>query len=102
MPKANLREAVRLRPNHADAYNHLGVVLRQAGNLDEAIKSFQHALQLRPDFADAQKKLRKSSLKGAEKRTAAGPHTGGPAPVVGEGAKPSGIAAAQQGKLDEA
>src|SRR5262245_33244233 len=33
---AHCREAIRLKPDHADAHHNLGVALRAQGNLDEA------------------------------------------------------------------
>jgi len=44
---------VRLRPDHAEAHNDLGVALIDTGRLEEAIVHFEKALQLAPDFPDA-------------------------------------------------
>ena len=51
---AALRETTgRLRPDFAEAYNNLGIVLAQQGKLNEAITSYQQALQLKTDYAEA-------------------------------------------------
>ncbi|MDA8689342.1 tetratricopeptide repeat protein, partial [Rhodobacteraceae bacterium] len=47
------KQAVLLKPNSADAYNYLGVALKDQGKLDEAIASFNKALSLKPDYAEA-------------------------------------------------
>lgn len=47
------RRACALEPASADAWNNLGNVLREQGNLPEARDSFDHALTLNPGFAEA-------------------------------------------------
>ena len=51
------QEAVRLKPDYADAHNNLGVAFAKKGHMDEAIRQFQEALRLKPDYADARKNL---------------------------------------------
>src|SRR5207248_10609606 len=51
---AEFREAVRLRPDFADAHNNMGLVLAQGNEDQAAIAEFREALRIRPDFADAQ------------------------------------------------
>ena len=51
------REAVRIDPSLAEAYNNLGVALMQIGKRDEAITCYRRALVLKPDFAKARKNL---------------------------------------------
>ena len=46
--KAALREAVRLNPSYAQAYNWLGDALAASGRLDEALTAFQRARELDP------------------------------------------------------
>ncbi len=48
-----LRRAVAANGNSAAAHRHLANVLVDAGALDEAIASFDRAIELRPDFAEA-------------------------------------------------
>jgi tetratricopeptide (TPR) repeat protein len=44
------QEALRIRPNYAEADNNLGLALVQLGRNAEAIEHFEHALQVSPDF----------------------------------------------------
>ena len=54
---AELREAVRLRPDSADFHNTLGLVLIQAGDDAAGIASLREAVRLAPDFAEARANL---------------------------------------------
>jgi serine/threonine-protein kinase len=52
------KEAIRLKPDYAKAWNHLGVALKHKGLknkgfLDEAIAAYKEAIRLKPDFAGA-------------------------------------------------
>lgn len=47
------REAIRLRPDYAEAHNNLGAALRVQGRLDEAILSLREALRLQPAHVEA-------------------------------------------------
>lgn len=49
----HLEEAVRLRPDYADAYFNLGTVLFQQGRIDQAILQWRKALAIRPQDAEA-------------------------------------------------
>jgi tetratricopeptide (TPR) repeat protein len=53
-------EALRIKPDFADAHYNFGVALAQQGKLDEAITYFTEALRIRPDFVGAQKGLEKA------------------------------------------
>lgn len=46
-------EALRLRPDDAGLWNHLGNLLWQLGRKDEAAQHLQHALKLKPDYWEA-------------------------------------------------
>ncbi len=48
---ADLRQAVDLRPDHAQAHSNLGSALLQQGRVDAAIAEFQKAVELQPDDA---------------------------------------------------
>jgi Flp pilus assembly protein TadD len=54
---AEFREAVRLRPDYAEAYNDLGLALMQNGDDDGAIAAFRKAIQHAPNYADAHANL---------------------------------------------
>lgn len=50
-------EAVRLKPDYADAHCALGVALAKLDQTDEAIREYQKALELDPNFAEAASNL---------------------------------------------
>ncbi len=59
------REAIALRPRFPEAFNNLGVVLGTLGDQAAALRCFETALELTPDYADAQinaKRARESLL----------------------------------------
>jgi tetratricopeptide (TPR) repeat protein len=47
------REALRLRPEYAEAHNNLGVLLRSRGDDENAERHYQQALVARPDYPEA-------------------------------------------------
>ncbi len=55
--RENFERAVKLQANYPGtmprAWNNLGIVLAREGHNDEAVQSFQHALQIDPDFVIA-------------------------------------------------
>ena len=42
-----------IRPDFAEACYNRGVALKELGRLDEAVASYDKAIQIRPDYADA-------------------------------------------------
>jgi Flp pilus assembly protein TadD len=54
---SQFQEAIRLRPDNANAHNNLGVALYRKGRTGEAIRHFEEAVRLKPDYADARKNL---------------------------------------------
>ena len=53
----HLQEAVKLRPDYADAYFNLGSVLFQQGKIDQAITHWRKALAIRPRDAEAHRNV---------------------------------------------
>jgi protein O-mannosyl-transferase len=53
------QEAVRLKPDFAEAHNNLGNALGMKGQTDEAIHQYQEAIRLKPDLVDAHGNLAK-------------------------------------------
>ena len=47
------RKALSLEPDHADAYNNMGVTLQDQGKLEKAIEAYKKALSIKPDYAEA-------------------------------------------------
>jgi Flp pilus assembly protein TadD len=47
------REALRLRPDYAEAHNNLAILLRARGALGEAANHYHEALRIRPGYPDA-------------------------------------------------
>jgi tetratricopeptide (TPR) repeat protein len=54
---AAFREAIRLRPDYAEAHNNLGLVLIQAGDDQNGIAALREAVRLAPDYAEARANL---------------------------------------------
>jgi Flp pilus assembly protein TadD len=46
-----------VKPDYPEAHNHLGLALVRKGQTDEAIRQFQEALRLKPDYAAARRSL---------------------------------------------
>jgi tetratricopeptide (TPR) repeat protein len=49
----HLEQALRVRPDYAEAQNSLGLALWQTGKEQEAIGHYEQALRLKPDYAEA-------------------------------------------------
>lgn len=54
---AAFQQAVKTRPDFAEAHSNLGYSLRNTGQLDQAIASYQEAIRLKPDLAEAREYL---------------------------------------------
>ena len=48
-----MQEAIRLEPDNADLHFNIGVINMQQDNIAEARKSFEQALKLKPNYAEA-------------------------------------------------
>ena len=46
-------KAISIKPDYADAYLNMGVILEDKGKLAEAIEAYTKAISIKPDFADA-------------------------------------------------
>jgi protein O-GlcNAc transferase len=55
--EACYREALRLKPGIAPAWNNLGLVLRDRNNREEAEADFRAAIRLKPDYVEAHSNL---------------------------------------------
>src|SRR5262245_45853819 len=75
-----LEQAVAADPNDAGAHQALGVVLNAAGAWDDAARSFERALALRPDLDEAQRGLDQARGRGV-----------GAAPAEAEAERPWGV-----------
>ncbi len=47
------RKAIRLDDTCVEAHNHLGIIFARTGDCTQAIRSFNKAIDLRPDYVDA-------------------------------------------------
>ncbi|MDH7571792.1 MAG: tetratricopeptide repeat protein, partial [Armatimonadota bacterium] len=56
-------EVLRLYPNNATAHNDFGVVFFRLGQYDQAAEHFSQALQINPQYADANNNLRAALAK---------------------------------------
>ena len=54
---AACREALRLKPDYAEAHSNLGVALRNKGQLDEAIAVYRQALRIKPTYAETHRTI---------------------------------------------
>ena len=46
------QNAIKIKPDDADAYNNMGVALQDKGDLESAIGSYKQALKIKPDHAE--------------------------------------------------
>jgi len=49
----NYNQAIKFRPNFAEAFNNLGNLLKELSRFDEAEKNYNQAIKFRPNFAEA-------------------------------------------------
>jgi predicted TPR repeat methyltransferase len=47
------QQALKIKPDYADAYSNMGNALKEKGDLDAAIDSYKKALKINPNYADA-------------------------------------------------
>ena len=53
----HFEQAIRIKPDFAEAHCNLGIALGQTGRTSEAIEQLQQALRIKPDFTPAQNAL---------------------------------------------
>ena len=53
----HFEQALRIKPDYAEAHCNLGVALEQAGRPQDAIGHYEQALRLNPDLAEARNAL---------------------------------------------
>jgi predicted O-linked N-acetylglucosamine transferase (SPINDLY family) len=46
-------QAIKIKPDYAEAYNNLGIALKDTGDFNAAIDSYKRAIKIKPDYADA-------------------------------------------------
>ena len=47
------KQAIKIKPDYAEAYYNMGNALKDKGELDAAIDSYKQAIKIKPDYADA-------------------------------------------------
>jgi tetratricopeptide (TPR) repeat protein len=52
-----LEQALRIKPDYAEAHTNLGITLGQAGRIPEAIEHLERALRIKPDLTPAKNAL---------------------------------------------
>ena len=54
---AAYRQAIRFKPDYAEAHSNLGNALKDQGKLDEAVAAYRQAIAIKPDQAEAHSNL---------------------------------------------
>ena len=52
-----MRKAIEIKPDFPEAYNNLGTLFKQKGELDRALESCEKAIEIKPGFAEAYNNL---------------------------------------------
>ena len=50
-------KALSIKPDYADAYYNIGVVLKEQGKLEKAIEAYNKSLSIKPEYAEAHRHL---------------------------------------------
>ncbi len=67
---AAFRQAVKTRPDFAEAHSNLGYALRSTGEIDSAIAAYREAIRLKPDLGEAHEYLGVAYLLKGDRRAA--------------------------------
>ncbi len=106
LPEAmsHYEQALRIKPDIAEARYNLGIALAQVGRLPEAMSQYEQALRLRPDYADVHCNLGNAFLQEGKLGDAIGHYEQALRikPDFAEAHNDLGIALAQVGRLPEA
>lgn len=62
-----INQVIAVDPEYPIAHHNLGVLLHQKGQIDSAVASFEKALQLQPDYSNAQNALRQTLLEAGQR-----------------------------------
>jgi tetratricopeptide (TPR) repeat protein len=54
---ATYRDAIRIKPDYAEAHNNLGLVLAETGHLSDAIAAHSEAIRIKPGLAESYNNL---------------------------------------------
>ena len=49
----SFKQLLKINPHYAEAYNNMGVALKDKGDPEAAIDSYKQALNINPDYAEA-------------------------------------------------
>ncbi len=77
------RHTLEVTENNYVAHNDLGVALGKKGRADEAIRQYQEALRLKPDYAEVHYNLANTVLEERPNRRGHPPIPGSPSPATG-------------------
>jgi len=47
------KQALKIKPDYADAYFNMGIAIKDKGDLEAAIDSYKKAIKIKPDYAEA-------------------------------------------------
>ena len=57
------KQALKIKPDYAEAYYNMGVALKDKGDPEAAIDSYKQALKIKPDYAEAYNNMGNALMK---------------------------------------
>jgi tetratricopeptide (TPR) repeat protein len=101
---AHYDQALRLKPDYAEAYNNLGAALVRLGNVQAAMEHYGQALRIEPDYAEAHYNLGAALWQGGKLEDAVThyEHALRIKPDYAEAHNNLAVALAQEGKVQDA